>query len=102
MSKHKKTSTTKNNPPHNNPLMGLAALLSFAAMFEDEEFDPLDDLDDLLDIDSCSDMQTEDNPYAWREICENGVPYCVFKYDYDIEEEYEDALEEAKGLVSKL
>lgn len=34
---------------------------------------------------------------SWRDFCEDGWEYGVAPEDYDTEEEYEDALEEAKS-----
>ena len=48
-------------------------------------------LDDDLDLDLISSKD-----YSWRSYCEDGSEFCIFPEDYETEEEYEEALNEAK------
>lgn len=41
-------------------------------------------------------VDDDEDDYAWRDFCEDGTEYCIFPEDYETEEEYEEALEEAK------
>lgn len=58
-------------------------------MKKNDDADVDSSLDDDLDIASSND-------FSWRLYCEDGTEYCIFPEDYETEDEYNDALEEAR------
>lgn len=57
-----------------------------------------DDTDDDFSLDDDLDLDLiPSKDYSWRSYCEDGSEFCVFPEDYETEEEYEQALEEAKA-----
>ena len=54
-----------------------------------------DDTDDDFSLDDDLDI-IPSKDYSWRSCCEDGTEFCIFPEDYDTEEEYENALNEAK------
>ena len=61
-----------------------------------EESSDIDDFDDDFDSYSYSDSQSNQPDTSWRDTCEDGYEYGLDPQDYDEEEEYLDALNEAK------
>ena len=56
-----------------------------------------DDTDDDLSLDDDLDLDLiPSKDYSWRSYCEDGSEFCVFPEDYETEEEYEEALNDAK------
>ena len=56
-----------------------------------------DDTDDDFPLDDDLDLDLiPSKDYSWRSYCEDGSEFCIFPEDYETEEEYEQALEEAK------
>ncbi len=84
--------------------MRLGAMLGSQGAFDDDPIPEissglgLDDFDDGLDDEL--DFSYLDNvgasQYEWRETCEDGSEYSIFPEDYETEEEYMEALEEAQ------
>ncbi|MCC8073117.1 MAG: hypothetical protein LIO62_03200 [Clostridiales bacterium] len=60
---------------------------------EDESEDDLFSLDDPFELKSAFDSDNNDD---WKLLCEDGTEYDIFPEDYETEEEYEAALEDAK------
>lgn len=54
-----------------------------------------DDADDDFSLDDDLDI-IPSKDYSWRSYCEDGTEFCIFPEDYETEEEYEEALNEAK------
>lgn len=54
-----------------------------------------DDADDDFSLDEDLDI-IPSKDYSWRSYCEDGTEFCIFPEDYETEEEYEEALNEAK------
>lgn len=61
-----------------------------------EESSDIDDYDDDIDSFSYSDSQSNMPDTSWRDTCEDGFEYGLDPQDYDDEDEYLDALNEAK------
>ena len=61
-----------------------------------EESSDIDDFDDDFDSYSYSDSQSNQPDTSWRDTCEDGYEYGLEPQEYDEEEEYLDALNEAK------
>ena len=56
-----------------------------------------DDTDDDFSLDDNLDLDLiPSKDYSWRSYCEDGAEFCIFPEDYETEEEYEEALNEAK------
>ena len=56
-----------------------------------------DDADDDFSLDDDLDLDLiPSKDYSWRSYCEDGSEFCIFPDDYETEEEYEEALKEAK------
>ncbi len=77
----------------------LGAMLGSQGAFDDDSTSDFDDnfddgFDDDLDFSYLDNVGT--SQYEWRETCEDGSEYLVFPEDYETEEEYMEALEEAK------
>lgn len=54
-----------------------------------------DDADDDFSLDDDLDI-IPSKDYSWRSYCDDGTEFCIFPEDYETEEEYEEALNEAK------
>ena len=67
-------------------------LKTMQAIFEDEEKDADSDNDDVDPFDTFAD----EPDYSWRLYCEDGEDWGIDPEDYETEEEYEEALENAK------
>ena len=62
----------------------------------EESTDDSDDFDDDLDFIGKSDSYSDEPESSWRDTCEDGSEYGLDPQDYDNEDEYLDALNEAK------
>lgn len=55
-----------------------------------------DDADDDFSLDEDLDI-IPSKDYSWRSYCEDGTEFCIFPEDYETEEEYSEALDEARN-----